>query len=45
MIGGLVSIASETMGASQDITLLKPNNLIESPYLCRALMSQAYLLL
>ena len=45
MIRGLVSIASETMGASQDITLLKPNNLIESPYLCRALMSQAYLLL
>ena len=42
---GLVSIASETMGASQDITLLKPNDLIESPYLCRALMSQAYLLL
>ena len=42
---GLVSMASETMGASQDITLLKPKDLVEPPYLCRALMSQTDLLL
>ena len=42
---GLVSMASEIMGASQDITLLKPKDLVEPPYLCRALMSQSDLLL
>ena len=41
---GLVSIAGETMGASQDITLLTPNDLVEPSYLCRTLMSQTALL-
>ena len=41
---GLVAIASEIMGASQDITLLKANDLADSSYLCRILMSHAGLL-
>ena len=41
---GLVSIAGETMGASQDITLLTPSDLVEPSYLCRTLMSQTALL-
>ena len=34
---GLVGIASENMGASQDITILKVNELIDSIYLARVL--------
>ena len=41
---GLVGIATETMGASQDITLLKANSLADPSYLCRTLMSNAVLL-
>ena len=35
---GLVGIATETMGASQDITLLTANDMADQSYLCRALV-------
>ena len=41
---GLVGIASETMGASQDITLLKANGLADTSYLYRTLTSNAALM-
>ncbi len=41
---GLVGIANETMGASQDITLLTANGLADQSYLCRVLKSQAAVL-
>ena len=41
---GLTGIAKETMGASQDITLLRANGLANPSYLCRILMSHATLL-
>ena len=41
---GLVGIASETMGASQDITLLQANGLADPSYLYRILLSHAALL-
>ena len=41
---GLTSIAKETMGASQDITLLRANGLANPSYLCRILVSHATLL-
>ena len=41
---GLTGIAKEIMGASQDITLLRANDLADPFYLCRFLMSHASLL-
>ena len=38
---GLAGMATETMGASQDITCLKANGRIVSEYLCRALVRLA----
>ena len=42
---GLVSIATELMGASQDITLLAPTAAADRSYLCRSLINSAGLLL
>ncbi len=41
---GLVAIAEELMGASQDITLLLPTEAAYGPYLCRTLVKSARLL-
>lgn len=41
---GLTGIAKETMGVSQDITVLSPNDLADPFYLCRTLMRHATLL-
>ena len=41
---GLVGIAGELMGASQDITLLAPTKVADQSYLCRTLISKAGLL-
>ena len=41
---GLVGIASETMGASQDITVLETSEDVDSHYLCKTLMLCAGLL-
>ena len=41
---GLVGIAEELMGASQDITLLAPTEAADQSYLCRTLISKASLL-
>ncbi len=41
---GLVGIATETMGASQDITLLTPTNEADQSFLYRALIANANLL-
>ena len=41
---GLVGIAGELMGASQDITLLAPTESADQSYLCRTLISKADLL-
>ena len=41
---GLTGIAKETMGVSQDITLLRVSDLANPFYLCRTLMSHATLL-
>ena len=42
---GLVGIATELMGASQDITLLAPTAAADRSYLCRSLINNAGLLL
>ena len=41
---GLVGIAEELMGASQDITLLAPTEAADQSYLCRTLINNAGLL-
>ena len=41
---GLVAIANELMGASQDITLVTPTKSADPSYLCRALVNNAGLL-
>ena len=41
---GLVGIAGELMGASQDITLLAPTEAADQSFLCRTLISKAGLL-
>ena len=41
---GLVAIANELMGASQDITLVTPTKSADRSYLCRALVNNAGLL-
>ena len=41
---GLVGIAGELMGASQDITLLAPTEVADQSYLCRTLISKAGML-
>ena len=41
---GLVGIARELMGASQDITLLAPTEVADQSYLCRTLICKAGLL-
>ena len=41
---GLVAIANELMGASQDITLVTPTKFADRSYLCRALVNNAGLL-
>ena len=41
---GLVGIAGELMGASQDITLLAPTEAADRSYLCRTLINNAGLL-